>query len=187
MEELFTQTPIKDLLIYTPRIIRDQRGYFCESFNDRHFKKVGVTAPFVQDNRSFSTQGTLRGLHMQMGEAAQAKLVGVLSGVVFDVAVDLRKGSDTFAQHYSITLDAIQGPKFLYIPRGFAHGFLVLSETAEFYYRVDNYYCREHEAGVRYDDPSLSISWPKLDTPYLLSEKDQLLPHLSEWKTQQGF
>ena len=185
-QELFEKTPISDLLIYRPKIFRDERGYFVESFNQRHFEAVGMTRSFVQDNRSFSKKGTLRGLHMQLGESAQAKLVGVLSGRVFDVAVDMRKGSPTQGQHYSITLDASEDPTFFYVPRGFAHGFLVLSETAEFYYKVDNFYEKEAEAGLMYNDSELGIEWPGVDTPLLLSEKDQILPGFQNFINEFG-
>lgn len=174
-QELFEKTPIQDLLIYRPRIFRDERGYFTESFNQKHFESMGIERPFVQDNRSLSKKGTLRGLHMQLGESAQAKLVGVLSGRVYDVAVDLRQDSPTRGQSFGILLDAEEDPRFFYIPRGFAHGFLVLSEEAEVYYKVDNYYDKNAEAGIKYNDPTLNINWPEIDVPKLLSVKDQRL------------
>lgn len=186
MKSLFENTPIDGLFIYHPPLFRDSRGYFMESFNEKHFHNQGLLDRFVQDNRSFSQRGTLRGLHLQRGDAAQAKLVGVLSGCVYDVAVDLRFGSKTYGQWFSITLDSREEPRFFYIPRGFAHGFLVLSDTAEFYYKVDNFYNKELEAGIVYDDPTLGIQWPQLSGPLLLSEKDQNLPTLKEFEQQYG-
>lgn len=185
-QHLFEKTPIEGLLIYRPRVFRDDRGYFVESFNQQHFADIPNAHPFVQDNRSFSKKGTLRGLHLQRGNAGQAKLVGVLSGKVFDVAVDLRRDSPTRGQHFGILLDASVDPTFFYVPRGFAHGFLVLSDTAEFYYKVDNYYSRENEAGVIYNDPRLEIEWPTIDAPILLSEKDKLLPNYESFIKEFG-
>ncbi len=184
--ELFEKTPIEGLLVYRPRVFRDDRGYFTESFNETHFQEVGIGQRFVQDNRSFSKKGTLRGLHLQLGDKAQAKLVGVLRGRVFDVAVDLRPGSPTLGKWFGITLDAEEDPTFLYVPRGFAHGFLVLSDSAEFYYKVDNFYANKAESGIRHDDATLSIDWPKLDVPVLLSDKDKELPSFKDFLQEFG-
>lgn len=181
MSKFFETTPMRDLVIYRPPVFRDERGYFTESYNQQHFSAIGIDRPFVQDNRSFSRQGALRGLHLQLGSAAQAKLVGVLSGRVYDVAVDLRPESPTFGQTYGLNLDASEDPTFFYVPRGFAHGFLVLSPTAEFYYKVDNFYAREAEAGVHFLDQDLNISWPKLEVPFILSDKDEKLPSLKDF------
>ena len=184
-QQYFEEKPIKDLVVYRPRKIFDHRGFFMESFNQKHFLQRGMTNPFVQDNRSFSKQGTLRGLHLQLDESAQAKLVGVLSGRVFDVAVDVRLGSETYGKWFGITLDAqSETPEFLYVPRGFAHGFLVLSDTAEFYYKVDNFYHRDKESGIRFDDAELGIAWPQVDGDFILSDKDKDLPSFSQFTSQ---
>ncbi len=177
---MFIETPLKDLLIYRPKVLKDARGYFFESFNASHFKERGLTKPFVQDNRSFSQQGTLRGLHLQRGEHAQAKLVTVLTGHVFDVAVDLRVNSPTFRHWYGLELKS-EDPTSLYIPRGFAHGFVVLSHTAEFFYKVDNYYNKESEGGIKFDDPDLSIDWKIPHESLVLSDKDKMLPNLNQF------
>jgi len=182
----FHPTPISDLLIYRPPIFRDDRGSFSVTFNWQHFLDQGLIAPFLQDNRSVSSQGTLRGLHLQTGEHAQAKLVGVLQGKVFDVAIDLRPGSPSFGAHYSIILDAQTDPQFLYIPRGFAHGFLVLSERAEFFYKVDNFYNPGSEGGIHYNDSDLNISWPEVSTELTLSEKDKILPSFNDFEASLG-
>lgn len=185
-QELFFETPIPDLVIYKPRLFRDERGYFCESFNSKHFVDVGMGRPFIQDNRSFSKKGTLRGMHLQQGDSAQAKLVGVLKGQVYDAVVDLRPESKTFGESFGITLDASEDPRFLYVPRGFAHGFLVLSDEAEFYYKVDNFYDKESESGLRFDDPELGIKWPKVDVDFVLSSKDKELPSFKEYVERHG-
>ena len=174
---MFEETPIKDLLIYKPKVFEDARGRFFESFNSTHFKTRNINDQFVQDNRSVSTKGTLRGLHLQTGAAAQAKLVSVLRGRVYDVAVDLRPKSGTLGQWFGIELSEGDA-KSLYIPRGFAHGFVVLSETAEFFYKVDNFYDRASESGIIYDDPDLNIEWHLPKSELILSEKDKILPSL---------
>ena len=181
---MFTETPLKDLLIYRPKVFNDSRGYFFESFNALHFQQRSFSQPFVQDNRSFSQRGTLRGLHLQRGEHAQAKLVTVLSGHVYDVAVDLRSSSSTFGKWYGIELKA-EDPTSLYIPRGFAHGFVVLSETAEFFYKVDNFYNKESEAGIIFNDNELSIDWKIPFEALILSDKDKALPTFSEFSLKQ--
>jgi len=172
------QTYIKDLVVCTPRIFPDERGYFFESFNAKTCADY-FSPNFVQDNQSASTFGVLRGLHMQTGEMAQAKLVRVISGAVLDVAVDLRSDSSTYGKHFSIELSG-ENNKQLYVPRGFAHGFVVLSETAIFSYKCDNFYSKEHEAGLRYDDPSLAIDWRLPSEQLIVSEKDEVLPFLDQ-------
>jgi len=161
----FTETKIPGVYIITPKIFADTRGYFFESYNKEEFEKQGLFYNFVQDNQSFSRYGTIRGLHFQKGKHAQAKLVRVLSGEVLDVAVDLRPDSATYGQNVSVRLSS-ENQKQLLIPRGFAHGFSVLSETAVFAYKCDNFYCKEAEAGIRFNDPDLHIDW--------LIEKDKV-------------
>jgi dTDP-4-dehydrorhamnose 3,5-epimerase len=171
----FTHTPIEGLLVFEPSVFRDNRGYFFESFNQKVWEEVGVRRPFVQDNQAFSVRGALRGLHYQRGEMAQAKLVRVLSGEVLDVALDLRENSPTLGKWFSIRLSA-ENKRQLYVPRGFAHGYAVLSETAEFAYKCDNFYSRTHEGGIRFDDPELAIDWEIDLANALISEKDLALP-----------
>ncbi|MEZ4986002.1 MAG: dTDP-4-dehydrorhamnose 3,5-epimerase [Saprospiraceae bacterium] len=167
----FVTTTIADLLVYEPKVWEDARGYFFESFSQRLFEEAGLDYRFIQDNEARSTQGVLRGLHFQRGEAAQAKLVRVTTGAVFDVAVDLRPDSATYRQWYGLELSA-DNKKQLLIPRGFAHGYLVLSDVAVFSYKCDNFYAPSEEGGLRYDDPALGINWPVLNVPYQLSGKD---------------
>ena len=169
---------IPDVLLFEPKIFSDQRGYFFESFNNAVFNEhVGRNVKFVQDNRSFSKQAVLRGLHYQISQT-QGKLVSVLSGEVFDVAVDLRKNSATFGQWVGEFLSA-DNRKQLWIPEGFAHGFLVVSESAEFYYKVTDYWSSQHERCIRFDDPTLSINWPRVmdnlhnEVLPILSDKDR--------------
>lgn len=151
------QTPLQGCVIIHDTVFEDERGYFFESFNAQRFQEqTGVKTSFVQDNQSRSGKGTLRGLHFQTGEFAQAKLVRVLRGEVLDVAVDLRRSSATFGQHFSIVLSETSRTQ-LYIPRGFAHGFVVLSETADFFYKCDNYYNKSADGGILFNDPSLQI------------------------------
>jgi len=173
-------TPLKDCYIIHDTVIEDSRGYFFESFNQQKFTALtNIDRPFVQDNQSSSVRGVLRGLHFQRGEYAQAKLVRVLGGAVLDVAVDIRKGSPTFGQHFAMELSD-KSKTQLYIPRGFAHGFLVLSEIAVFFYKCDNVYNKQSEGGIMYNDPSLGIDW-KIDTADLiLSEKDKVNPLLKD-------
>jgi dTDP-4-dehydrorhamnose 3,5-epimerase len=153
-----------------------------ESFNEKAFQKgIGEAVHFVQDNQSFSTKGVLRGLHYQTGEHAQAKLVRVLSGEVLDIAVDIRPESSTFGQYVSVVLSAENNKQF-FIPRGFAHGFLVLSETATFFYKCDNFYNKESEGGILYNDPTIQIDWQFPKEKMLISEKDILLPTIENAK-----
>ncbi|EQC43522.1 dTDP-4-dehydrorhamnose 3,5-epimerase [Bacteriovorax sp. Seq25_V] len=176
----FNETPIKDLVIFEPRIFQDERGYFFESYNLNTFKLAGLEYNFVQDNQSFSTYGTLRGLHLQRGEHAQAKLVRVTQGSVLDVAVDLREDSPTYLKHFSVELSAENG-KQLMIPRGFAHGFVVLSESATFQYKVDNFYNQASEDGIAYNDSKLNIDWKVSETDIKLSAKDLKLGSLDDF------
>lgn len=171
----FTTTPIADLIVFEPAVFHDDRGYFFESYNQKTWEKAGVNIHFVQDNQARSTRGVLRGLHYQLGEMAQAKLVRVIEGEVLDVAVDLREGSPTLGQWYSIRLSA-ENKRQLLVPRGFAHGYVVLSETAEFAYKCDNFYSKAHEGGVRFDDPIIGIDWEFDLKQVLVSEKDLALP-----------
>jgi dTDP-4-dehydrorhamnose 3,5-epimerase len=160
----------------------DERGYFLESFNAQRFtKETGMNINFVQDNQSRSSRGELRGLHYQGGEHAQAKLVRVLRGQVLDVAVDLRVGSPTFGKYYSAILSETSKTQ-LFIPRGFAHGFLVLSEVADFFYKCDNYYNKQSEGGVIYNDPEININWQMQESELIISEKDMQLPLLANQK-----
>jgi len=174
----FVATKLEGCYIVEPKVFTDDRGYFMESFNEQTFAKgIGQTVHFVQDNQSYSSKGVLRGLHYQTGNHAQAKLVRVLSGEVLDVAVDIRPESATYGQHVSIVLSA-QNQKQLFVPRGFAHGFLVLSETATFFYKCDNFYNKESEGGIIYNDPALRIDWNFAEKDLIISEKDQIQPTL---------
>ena len=175
----FTSTPIPDLQLFEPRVFGDERGYFFESYNEQTFRKAGIDARFVQDNEARSTRGVLRGLHRQMGADAQAKLVRVTQGEVFDVAVDLREDSPTRFQWYGVRLTA-ENRRQLFVPRGFAHGYLVLSETATFAYKCDNFYAPGSEAGLRYDDPRIGIEWPEITGGYTVAERDLTWPLLGD-------
>ena len=178
----FIPTPISGCFIIEPKVIVDERGYFMESFNEKTFQEgVGQKVHFVQDNQSFSSKGVLRGLHYQTGNYAQAKLVRVLSGEVLDVAVDIRPESTTFGQHVSILLSGDNQKQF-FIPRGFAHGFLVLSDTATFFYKCDNFYNKESEGGIMYNDANLKIDWQFPIENIIISEKDTLLPNIENAK-----
>lgn len=172
-------TKLSGCVILEPKIISDARGYFMESFNERTFAEAtGMTVHFVQDNQSYSTKGVLRGLHYQCGEHAQAKLVRVLHGEVLDVAVDIRPESETYGQYVAEVLSG-ENQRQLFIPRGFAHGFLVLSATATFFYKCDNFYNKESEGGILYKDATLNIDWQLNDKELLVSEKDMFLPPLA--------
>ena len=176
-----TQTGIKDLLILEPKVFKDNRGYFFESFNKKNFDDLNINSDFIQDNQSFSSYGTIRGIHLQKGEYSQSKLVRVLQGEVLDVAVDLRPGSLTFGHHFSIILnDKLQNQ--LYVPRGFGHGFSVLSETAIFSYKCDNFYNKESEDGIIFNDSDLNIDWKIPEERALISEKDHQLGSLQQFK-----
>ena len=176
MEVIVTDIP--DVKIVVPDVFRDARGYFTETYNEERYVKAGITARFVQDNESCSSRGVLRGLHWQAGKHAQAKLVRVIRGAVWDVAVDIRKGSPTFGRSVSCELTAENCRQF-FIPRGFAHGFVVLEDNTLFSYKCDNLYCKESERGLKFDDPALGIRWPWPGRDYLLSEKDTKHPMLN--------
>lgn len=173
----FLATPISGLLVFEPTVFHDERGYFFESYNKRVWLEAGVDAEFVQSNQARSTRGVLRGLHYQVAPMAQAKLVRVIEGEVLDVAVDLREGSGTYGHWYGIRLSA-DNKRQLFVPRGFAHGYVVLSDTAEFAYKCDNYYSKAHEGGICYNDPTLRIDWEFDLTQVRISEKDLQLPEL---------
>jgi dTDP-4-dehydrorhamnose 3,5-epimerase len=174
-----TETKLTGCFFIEPAVFKDPRGYFFESFNQNKFNElIGKDIDFVQDNESFSSKGVLRGLHFQTGDYAQAKLVRVVKGKVLDVVVDMRKNSPTFGEHFSIELSE-DNKKQLFVPRGFAHGFIVLSDTAIFSYKCDNFYNKASEQGLRYDDPSLGIDWRLSCNEFIISEKDLILPTLS--------
>jgi len=175
------QTPLKDCFIIHEKVNGDARGYFIETYNSRDFKAAtGLELEFVQDNQSRSSKGVLRGLHMQKGAAAQAKLVRVLEGAVLDIAVDLRKGSPSFGQHFAIELTAENNKQF-YVPAGFAHGFVVLSEYATFFYKVDKFYEPGNEVGIMYNDKDLNIDWQLPTSELIFSEKDKTLGSFAQY------
>ena len=167
----FIKTAISDLYIIEPSVFRDNRGYFLESFNLEKFEENIYPIKFVQDNESKSSKGVLRGLHFQKPPFEQAKLVRCIEGRVLDVAVDIRRGSKTYGQHIAVELSG-ENKKQLFVPRGFAHGFMVLSESATFAYKVDNNYASEYDSGIKYDDNYLNINWGLTDSEVQLSEKD---------------
>lgn len=175
-----TETPIKGLLIVEPRIFNDERGYFFESFNANSFKQAtGMNINFVQDNQARSTINVLRGLHYQNAPHAQTKLIRAISGAIWDVVVDLRKDSDTYGRWYGIELSA-ENKQQLLIPKGFAHGYSVLTETAEVFYKCDDFYSKEDEGGLYYADPDINIDW-KIDLANaIVSDKDKVQPTLKE-------
>ena len=178
----FIATKLEGCYIIEPKIILDERGYFMESFNENTFQKgVNQQVHFVQDNQSFSSKGVLRGLHYQTGEHAQAKLVRVLQGEVLDVAVDIRPNSPTFGQYEAVLLSGENQIQF-FIPKGFAHGFLVLSNTATFFYKCDNFYNKESEGGISYNDQTINIDWDFPTENLIVSEKDKVLPNLENAK-----
>lgn len=182
LKMIFKETKLKGCYIVEPKVIRDERGYFMESFNEKTFQNgVGEQIHFVQDNQSFSSKGVLRGLHYQTGNHAQAKLVRVLQGEVLDIAVDIRPESETFGQYEAVVLSEENQTQF-YVPRGFAHGFLVLSETALFFYKCDNFYNKESEGGIIYNDATIGIDWNFPSSDLLISEKDTILPTLEKAK-----
>lgn len=173
-------TPLAGCILLKPRVFNDDRGYFFESYNQQTFNELtGTNTLFVQDNQSFSSKGTLRGLHLQKGEHAQAKLVRVIQGEVLDLSVDLRPGSPTYGQHYGARLSA-ENQHQLFVPRGFAHGFVVLSDTAVFAYKCDNFYNKAAEGGLHYADPALNIDWILPADELITSEKDRVLPFLAD-------
>ena len=174
------QTPLKDSFILTPTIFNDERGSFHETFNDILFKKVsGQKVNFVQDNESTSSFGVLRGMHYQVGKMAQAKLVRAIEGRILDVVVDMRKESETFGKHFSVILDDIS-KKQLFVPRGFAHGFITLSPTSKFAYKCDNFYDKASERGIIYNDATLQLDWHLPNDKLIISDKDLKLPSFLE-------
>ena len=173
----FIKTAIEGVIVIEPKVFTDPRGFFYESYRKKLFAQNGIKDDFVQDNVSSSAKGVLRGLHYQIAPRVQAKLMRVLRGSVYDVAVDIRPRSRTFGKSFSITLSA-ENRKMLYISKGFAHGFCVLENGTEFMYKVSDYYSPEHERGVLWSDPGLAIPWPKLDRTFILSEKDKKYPVL---------
>lgn len=175
----FIKTSLEGVVIVEPRLFKDDRGYFFESYNEQEFIANGITNRFVQDNQSKSSYGVVRGLHCQLGEHAQAKLVRVLEGTVLDVAVDFRKDSPTFLKHVAVELSA-QNNRQLFIPRGFLHGFSVLSETAVFAYKCDNLYCKESEFGIRFDEPTIGVDWQVPADKILVSDKDRQLKEVKD-------
>ncbi len=176
----YIEQAVKGVFVIEPKIFGDSRGYFYESFKQAEFDEhIGRHVEFIQENQSKSSKGVLRGLHYQKGDASQAKLVRVVKGSVLDVAVDIRKSSPTFGKYVAVELSE-ENNRQLFIPRGFAHGFLVLSDEAVFTYKVDNVYAPQADAGIMYNDPQVGIEWPKLDCEFLLSEKDTKHPLLKD-------
>lgn len=173
------KTDIEGVVIIEPRLFRDGRGYFFESYSEKDFNAQVREVRFVQDNESKSSYGVLRGLHFQKPPYAQSKLVRVIKGAVLDVAVDIRKGSPTFGKHVAVLLSADNRRQF-FVPRGFAHGFVVLEDDTLFAYKCDNLYCKESERGLRFNDPALGIDWPDTGVPPILSPKDTTHPLLSQ-------
>ena len=177
MSLTINETPLAGVKIIEPRVFRDPRGYFMETFQAEKYREAGIDCAFVQDNFSHSSRGILRGLHYQIDQA-QDKLVYVISGEIFDVAVDIRRGSPTFGKWFGVYLSA-ENHRQIFIPRGFAHGFCVLSETTDVVYKCSDYYAPQHERGILWSDPQLAIEWP-LETEPLLSEKDTVYPCLKD-------
>jgi dTDP-4-dehydrorhamnose 3,5-epimerase len=175
----FTRLDIPDVLLIEPRVFPDDRGFFLESYKASAFVEIGITDRFVQDNHSLSTRGVLRGLHYQLPPHAQGKLVRVVEGAVWDVAVDIRQGSATFGRWVASKLSA-ENHRMLYIPPGFAHGFLTLSDRAQFVYKCTAEYDKNSEAGVRWDDRRLAIEWPQAPQTFVVSDKDAALPALCD-------
>jgi dTDP-4-dehydrorhamnose 3,5-epimerase len=177
----FIETGFANLLLFEPKVFGDSRGYFFESYNEKTFAENGIAIKFIQDNQSKSSYGVIRGLHFQKDPHAQTKLVRVLSGKILDVVVDLRKNADTYGKHYSVELSA-ENKRQLLVPKGFAHGFSVLSETAEVLYKCDAFYNKESEGGLLYSDPQLKIDWKIPDDKAIVSEKDLMQPLFATFK-----
>jgi dTDP-4-dehydrorhamnose 3,5-epimerase len=175
---LFTTTFLPGVIVFEPKVFPDERGFFFESYNQRLFNDNNILNVFVQDNQSFSSYGVIRGLHYQREPHAQSKLIRVILGKILDVVVDMRAGSPTFGKSFSIELSA-ENKKQLFIPRGFAHGFSVLSETAELAYKCDQFYNKQSESGIRYNDPLLNIDWKIPTEKALISTKDAQLPEFN--------
>ena len=168
---IFQPSTIPEIIVIEPKVFGDARGFFFESWNARAFRQAGITETFVQDNHSRSSRGVLRGLHYQIRQP-QGKLVRVIAGEIFDVAVDIRRASPTFGQSVSVRLSG-ENHRMLWVPAGFAHGFLVVSDYAEVLYKATDFYAPEHERSIAWNDPLLGIQWPDVGTPYVLSAKDQ--------------
>ena len=182
-----TNTNLQDVKIIEPAVFGDHRGFFTESYSEQDFKEAGITYNFVQDNHSLSSQpGVLRGLHFQKGEAAQTKLIRVVSGVVLDVIVDIRKGSPTYGKWEGYLLSEFNHRQLL-VPKGFAHGFVTLTPNVNFLYKCDNYYNAEADAGIAFDDPDLAIEWPIALDKAILSDKDKKHPTLKEFEVENPF
>lgn len=177
-----TQTEIEGVIIIEPRVFPDSRGYFFESYNKKAFDAEVAPVDFVQDNESMSTKGVMRGLHFQCPPHAQAKLVRCVRGRVLDVAIDIRKGSPTYGRHVAVELSE-ENYRQIFIPRGFAHGFVVLSDVAVFQYKCDNYYCLESEGGISIEDTYLGIDWRMDISDAILSDKDKLHPLFKDFET----
>ncbi|ACC98419.1 DTDP-4-dehydrorhamnose 3,5-epimerase [Elusimicrobium minutum Pei191] len=182
----FFKPEIEGLIVITPKIFKDERGYFFESYNKKVFEDAGIVSNFVQDNQSFSVKNVIRGLHFQAPPHAQAKLVRAQRGKVWDVAVDLRPQSKTFGQWFGVELSE-ENQKMFYIPRGFAHGFSVLSESAVFQYKCDNFYNKESEGGILYNDAVLNIDWKVPFGGEIVNEKDKSYPWFEVYKKQPFF
>ena len=178
----FNETQIPGLIIIEPKVFRDDRGYFLESFNKKTFSEAGITADFVQDNQSFSNRGTLRGLHGQADPFAQGKLVRVIQGRVIDIAVDIRKNSPTYGQYVSAELSG-DNFRMFWIPAGFLHGFSTLEDNTIFAYKVTNLYDKASEIGVKWNDTDLNIAWGLDEDEVILSDKDQVLPLFKDFKS----
>jgi len=178
----FIETKISDLIIIEPTVFGDARGYFLESYNQKKFEEIVGKTSFLQDNESKSYNGVLRGLHFQKPPFEQAKLVRCIEGKVMDVALDIRKGSPTYGKYIAIELSG-ENKRQLFVPRGFAHGFVVLSDSATFAYKVDNIYAPDHDAGIRWNDKELNIQWGLEDSEVMVSEKDAELPLFSKFES----
>ena len=174
----FLTTDFPGLMIFEPKVFEDSRGYFFESFNEQTCKANGIDIKFVQDNQAKSSFGVIRGLHYQLGPYSQTKFIRVLTGSIIDAVVDLRKGSPTFGKSFSIELNANNHLQLL-VPKGFAHGYSVISETAEVFYKCDAFYHKEAEAGIMFNDPALNIDWKIPEDQQIISEKDQIHPSLA--------
>ena len=175
----FENTSLKDVIIVEPKVFGDERGFFVETFKKSDFIAAGINEEFCQDNHSKSRKGVLRGLHYQKNPHAQGKLVRAIQGSIFDVAVDIRRGSPTFSKWFGITLSA-QNKKMLWVPAGFAHGFLTLEDDTEVCYKTTSEYNPDVDRGIKFDDPAIAINWPKLDCEFSISDKDSKCPFLNE-------
>ncbi|PWT72367.1 MAG: dTDP-4-dehydrorhamnose 3,5-epimerase [Bacteroidetes bacterium] len=182
----FTRTEFPGLLIFEPLVFEDERGFFFESYNEKIFHQNKIDCEFIQDNQSFSRYGVIRGLHYQLEPFAQSKLVRAITGTVLDVVVDIRKGSPTYGMNFSVELSA-NNKKQLFIPKGFAHGFSVLSETAEILYKCDNFYNKQSESGIKFNDPFLKIDWKITPGQTIVSSKDRELPLFADSKSNFEF